>query len=47
MRLSDTSNESDLDVSLMKHLYRLDTVNSEPFVGKVLFQIKWKFQLHD
>ena len=25
--------------------YRLGTVNSKSFVGKVLLQIKWKFEL--
>ena len=26
--------------------YRLGTVNSKSFVGKVLLQIKWKFELN-
>ena len=28
------------------HKYRSGTVNSKSFVGKVLLQIKWKFELN-
>ena len=30
---------------LFKVKYRLGTVNSKSFVGKVLLRIKWKFEL--
>ena len=32
-------------LSNLKRYYRSGTVNSKSFVGKVLLQIKWKFEL--
>ena len=36
---------SDLNQKCMQYVYRSGTVNSKSFVGKVLLQIKWKFEL--
>ena len=33
-------------ICLRKKYYRLGTVNSKSFVGKVLLRIKWKFELN-
>ena len=35
-----------LQYILRESLYRSGTVNSKSFVGKVLLQIKWKFELN-
>ena len=35
----------DTSVGLLLLYYRLGTVNSKSFIGKVLLRIKWKFKL--